>query len=325
VRRVLALLALLGACRAPEGPALRPLAPPPDPGVPDSPGEVIVVCGERFAAGTPVVLWFEHPFYDAYATEPRFVAPSASTPKGLRYHPGRDVADSELRARVEREGWTVETLGRVIDLFVLHYDACGTSRTCFDVLQDRRGLSVHFLLDVDGTIYQTLDLEEQAWHARQANPRSIGIEIAHVGAFAPGEASPLDEWYATLDRETRLSIPAQRSSGIRTPDFAGRPARDELVVGEIQGDVWAQYDFTPEQYEALVKLTRTLTSVFPRLSPDAPRDAQGHLRTGVLSDEELAGFHGILGHYHVSPDKRDPGPAFDWERFLAELGASPRP
>ena len=52
-------------------------------------------------------------------------------------------------------------------------------------LHDRRGLSVHFLLDVDGTLYQTLDLRERAWHAgesffrgrRCCNDFSIGIEL----------------------------------------------------------------------------------------------------------------------------------------------------
>jgi len=36
--------------------------------------------------------------------------------------------------------------------FVFHYDVCGFSQRCFDVLHDHRGLSVHFMLDVDGTI-----------------------------------------------------------------------------------------------------------------------------------------------------------------------------
>jgi len=36
---------------------------------------------------------------------------------------------------------------------------------CFKVLHDHRDLSVHFMLDLDGTIYQTLDLKERAWHA----------------------------------------------------------------------------------------------------------------------------------------------------------------
>jgi N-acetyl-anhydromuramyl-L-alanine amidase AmpD len=33
----------------------------------------------------------------------------------------------------------------------------GTVITCFSVLQNERGLSRHFLLDNDGTIFQTID------------------------------------------------------------------------------------------------------------------------------------------------------------------------
>ena len=59
-----------------------------------------------------------------------------------------------------------------------------------------------------------------------------------------------------------------------------------------------------------------LTEIFPRLRPDFPRDTNGKVRTDTLTDEEFAAFAGILGHYHVSTDKRDPGPAFDWGKLL---------
>ena len=45
------------------------------------------------------------------------------------------------------------------------------------------------MLDLDGTIYQTLDLKEGAWHATVANGRSIGIEIANIGAYPPDEST----------------------------------------------------------------------------------------------------------------------------------------
>jgi len=55
---------------------------------------------------------------------------------------------------------------------------------------------VHFMLDVDGTIYQTLDVKERAWQATKANDRSVGIEIANIGAYpANGNSTVLSEWY----------------------------------------------------------------------------------------------------------------------------------
>ena len=51
--------------------------------------------------------------------------------------------------------------------------------------------------------------------------------------------------------------------------------------------------------------------------------AAGRVRMDALTDAEEAEFSGILGHYHLQTNKLDPGPAFDWERFLGEL--APRP
>ena len=317
-KRALASLLLIPAgCRAPSAPSVAPRAAEPER---PAAGE-IVVCGERFPAGVPVVRWFEEPRYDAYSTEPRFAAElraGAERPSGLRYRPGRRVAAPSLAARVEREGWTLETLREQLDLFVVHYDACGTSRECFRVLQDVRGLSVHFMLDVDGTIYQTLDLVDEAWHARVANPRSIGIEIAHIGAYPPGEEGPLEQWYRAGPGGTELVIPRELEGSLRAPGFSRRPARADAVTGTVHGAPYRQYDFTEEQYRSLAALLATLSEVFPRIELEVPRDAAGAVRSDELSADELERFHGVLGHHHVTREKRDPGPAFDWERVLRE-------
>ncbi|MEI9866259.1 MAG: peptidoglycan recognition family protein [Limisphaerales bacterium] len=94
-------------------------------------------------------------------------------------------------------GWDLPMLQSVVDQFVMHFDVCGTSRTCFLVLQDHRDLSVHFMVDVDGTVYQTLDLKERAWHATTSNDRSIGVEIANIGAYPAGGKNPFAQWYQT--------------------------------------------------------------------------------------------------------------------------------
>src|SRR6185503_7588000 len=101
--------------------------------------------------------------------------------------------------------------------------------------------------------------------------------------------------------------------GVRTPGFTGRPARPAPVTGVIQGQHLTQYDFTPEQYRALIHLTAALSKVFPKLRCDYPRDASGQLQRGKLPDEELEHYRGLLGHYHVQRNKVDPGPAFQWD------------
>jgi len=225
--------------------------------------------------------------------------------------------------RVRGGGWDLPLLQRVIDQFVLHFDVCGTSRQCFKVLHDSRDLSVHFMLDLDGTIYQTVDLKERAWHATTSNNRSVGIEIANMGAYPANGKNPFAEWYAKdSDGQIRITIPPEYGDGgIRTKGFVGHPARPEPVTGMIQGKELVQYDFTPQQYEALIKLTATLCKVFPKIECKFPVDAAGQPLYGKLSDEDLANYHGVLGHYHSTTEKVDPGPAFDWERGIR--GAQP--
>ena len=214
-----------------------------------------MICGRRFYAGVPVVPWTAAPHFEA---------------KGPCFQPGR-VSKTELsNVLVEEGSEDFDRLREVVDQFVLHYDAAGSSRRCFEILQEQRKLSVHFLLDVDGTIYQTLDLRDQAWHATKSNPRSIGVEIANLGIPKEGEQPP----------------------------------------------------FTEAQYASLAKLAAALCSVFPRIRPEAPRDAEGRIVAGALPDAEFTSFQGILGHSHVQSNKQDPGPAFDWERFLADVRAN---
>lgn len=293
-------------------------------------GDEIVIAGKYVHTGTPVVLWTDPGGYDAYRVERRF-APleksgwktSSEEVRDLdqpnRYNLRRAGLTTNEVERVRGGGWDLPTLQRVVDQFVLHYDVCGTSRQCFKVLHDLRCLSVHFMLDLDGTIYQTLDVKERAWHATTSNSRSVGIEIANMGAYAREEGTPLVDWYEKdADGRTRITIPERfGDGGIRTPDFVGRPARHELVVGEVQGRTLTQYDFTPEQYRALAHLTAALCKVLPKIKCDYPRDAQGKLITRKLDDEQLEKFQGVIGHYHIQTNKTDPGPALDWDHVIS--------
>jgi N-acetyl-anhydromuramyl-L-alanine amidase AmpD len=173
------------------------------------------------------------------------------------------------------------------------------------------------MLDLDGTIYQTLDLKEAAWHATIANSRSIGIEIANMGAYPIGETTPFDRWYKRdADGQVRITVPEANDPEGRLKNRVERPARNEPVVGTIQGQSLRQYDLTPEQYDSLIRLTATLCTVFPRITLDYPRDSSGVLIPHKLPDEDYKQYHGILGHYHVQTNKVDPGPAFQWDRLI---------
>ena len=308
-------------------------------------GDEIVVAGRLFHTGTHVITWMDPGGYDAYRVERRFSLfadssweKSRAAEKDLRT-PNRyglraaSLTPEEIE-RVRGGGWDLPTLQKVVDQFVIHYDECGLSKICFKVLQDHRDLSVHFMLDVDGTIYQTLDLKERAWQATISNDRSVGIEIANVGAYAPNDTKTLDEWYhPDATGQPTLTVPARIAQPmIYTKNFVGHPARPEPVQGLVQGQELRQYDLTAQQYAALIKLTAALCKVFPKIACDYPRDAAGKIIPNKLPDAELANYHGVLGHYHIQTNKIDPGPAMQWDkvidgaRALLKLprGAAPR-
>lgn len=302
------VLTLLCACVTDPG----PIAPDPygrgtvtaavveGPAKAPAQGSEIVLHGARFDIGAAVVLWTDPGGYNAYATAilPG-TDPTYASAAGERYRAGRN---------------------EILDQFVLHYDVCGTSRKCFDILHNLRGLSVHFLLDIDGTLYQTMDLADTAWHATRSNDRSIGVEIAHIGARSPDKLQQLNEWYTPGRAGMRLTIPARYGDGgVRTQHFEGHAARPRLIEGRINGGRLLQYDFTDEQYDTLSRLLAVLTREVPALPLRFPRNADGSVRSNVLADSEFAAFKGILGHYHVQKNKTDPGPAFDWARLEREI------
>lgn len=283
-----------------------------------SDGDAIVVCGHMIHTGAPVIRWDAPDGFNAYL-ESRFFTPQETLPSnpardcdtpqryGVRGCLLDDGAEQPISLRRARE-----LIRRNVDLIVLHYDAAGSSRRCFEVLHDERGLSAHFLIDLDGTIYQTLDVRERARHAGSANDRSVGIEIANIGAYEdPGSLRDLAEHLVRIDHGKW--------------DTSGAPWNEgEPVVGNIQGRYVYQYRFTGAQYESLVKLTRALFAALPSIRREYPRDRRGRVPAVVLSESRRNRFSGILGHYHVSAEKIDPGPAFDWNRFLLGIGIDAR-
>ncbi|MFN6401855.1 MAG: N-acetylmuramoyl-L-alanine amidase [Planctomycetota bacterium] len=310
-------------------------------------GDEIVVCGQMYRIGTPVKLWMDPGGFDAYRTTRHFSSferrdwkstveemqagkinfvtkPQESSPDryGLRFgSQAQELFTPEQIQQIRSGGWTLDLLQDKVDQFVLHFDVCGTSSQCFFILHDIRGLSVHFMLDADGTIYQTLDLKERAWHATKSNDRSIGIEIANIGAYPKDQANPFEQWYARDDQGAYLIFPP-KIRGVE--QFGGkklRPRRPELVTLKVGETTYQQYDYTAQQYAALVKLTAALSDIFPKIRLDVPRMPDGKFLDRTLTDQQWASFSGIMGHYHVQGNKSDPGPAMDWEYLLEESRA----
>lgn len=178
---------------------------------------------------------------------------------------------------------------RDIDLFVTHWDVCLSSRICQRVL-DRRGISVHFLIDNDGTIYQTLDTTHIGWHAGSVNSRAVGVEIAN--AYYPKYQS----WYKKNGFGER--------SIVKDAYVNGKKLKDHL-------------DFYPVQIEALKALFKALHKGLG-IPLETPVNFNGSQYTDTLSKSKLKAFSGFIHHYHETSRKIDCG-GLDLTKIIKDI------
>ena len=162
-------------------------------------------------------------------------------------------------------------------MFVNHWDVCLSSESCAKVLS-RRGISVHFCIDNDGTIYQLLDTQHGAWHAGsgKANHKSIGVEISNA------YYTKHQDWY--------------KKNG-----FGERPLQDGAWVHGRKLDPFL--DFYPIQIEALKALWKAVHSGLG-IELEAP-ERNGVTSTTVDSEASRGTFKGFVSHYHLTKRKID--------------------
>jgi hypothetical protein len=167
---------------------------------------------------------------------------------------------------------------RGIRYFVNHWDVCLTSRSCQSVL-DRRGISVHFLIDNDGTIYQTLDMQHGAWHggSERANRASVGVEISNAYYLK------YQDWY-------------------KRNNFGERPVIEEARVhGELLDPFMGFYPVQIRALKALWKAIHKATGV----PYEAPLNQFEKTSKNYVQDVKYGSFSGFVSHYHISKGKID--------------------
>lgn len=167
-------------------------------------------------------------------------------------------------------------LGRKPSMFVVHWDACLSSASCASVLV-QRGLSVHFCIDNDGTIYQLVDCDHIAAHAGTVNGVSIGVEVS-------------DAFYTKYQ-------PWYEKNG-----FGKRPV---LKNTKVNGGVIDEHlGFYPVQEEALKVLIKTVCTHYG-IPMVVPKDSSGNMANGEVPDVVSGKFAGVVCHYHVTKGKID--------------------
>lgn len=252
------------------------------------PSGQLIVCQRRIQTNAPIVNWLDNPRFSAYQRACyRGPAGQAGWADPRPFRPARGMENRVIRYRPRKElmghSEDLTILRHVIRQLVIHHDGVDNARESFHVLHDERGLSAHFLIDTDGTIYQTLDLADIAFHAQIVNGMSIGVELCNRG---------LTNLYASQSH---------------------RRHREPKTV-TVHGHPYTMWSFTDAQYLSLSELCAQLVRIFPRLPLHAPQNG-GPIYTCLAQPER---FSGLLGHFHVSSQKWDPG-CFDFARVMATV------
>lgn len=176
-------------------------------------------------------------------------------------------------------------------MFVNHWDVCLSSESCVKVL-NRRGISVHFCIDNDGTIYQILDTQHGAWHAGdlRGNKQGVGVEISNA------YSTKYQDWYVRHG-------------------FGERPIQEH---GWVHGQTLDPFlDFYPVQIKALQALWSAIHNGLD-IPLEYPKNSEGHVETGVHKSCPSGKFKGFCNHYNFTRKKIDCA-GLDLPTLLEEL------
>ena len=166
-------------------------------------------------------------------------------------------------------------------MFVNHWDVSLSAESCAKVL-NKRGISVHFLIDNDGTIFQMLDIQHKAWHAgipryEGGNTKGIGVEISNA------YYTKYQDWYVRHG-------------------FGKRPIQEH---GYVHGKTLKPFlDFYPIQLEALTALWKAI-HLGVGIPLEYPKNAKGFIDTGVNTECQHGKYHGFCNHYNFTRGKID--------------------
>ncbi len=205
----------------------------------------------------------------------------------------RSVPGSGLRPSLGGQGWgsagadPVVGLRTAVHSVVLHHDGCFSSSACYRTLVSRC-LSTHLMIERDGRVYQCADLADRAYHAGSMNNVAVGIDLNNRAH------NLLSEPNAELD------------GGVPSP------------IRTINGGSFRSWNYTDAQYDSLVEVLRVLVDALG-IEPVFPLDEQGSILYSVVDSPPADQFKGFLCHWHITPQKWDPGPGLDWEVILAGL------
>lgn len=164
------------------------------------------------------------------------------------------------------------------DLIIWHWTGGENSAATTYHTLIQRSLGVTFCIDRDGVIYQFLDpiKYDPKDTGGGMGLRSISIEVANYGFR--WEDNPVPQ------RGKDRIIDEERIHGVKL-----RVAR-----------------FFPDQITSIAALTKSLC-LNANIPLVFPREDDGSIAFRELTNKEKRGFKGIIGHFHKTDQKYDPG------------------
>lgn len=176
-------------------------------------------------------------------------------------------------------------------MIVTHFDVCLSANSCHRVLE-KKGISSHFVIDNDGTIYQMVDTQHTAWHAgnRKVNKAAIGIDLSN------GVYTKYQSWY----RKNKLGArPVLRRVKVHN-----------TYIEECLG-------FYPAQIGAFKALVKALCKHY-EIPIEMPMDENGKVLRAVSREAANGKFRGIINHFHITRGKWDAA-NLDWDTLYKEM------
>lgn len=252
----------------------------------------ICVNGNLYDIGVKTVRWDNPKGFNAYSTKP-FTTTSEDRKTGKTTQ--KTVQGKRYQAR--KSGLLS------INQFMLHHTGGFSVGPCFETLHNQRKLSVHFILDEDGTIYQTLDVKECAWHGGSHNNQSVGVECV-------------------------LYPDADNNSGMYSPDRQKKYnlLPHDIIDQYIQGDTRKVFAIPSGQRESLAKLVAgTWVALANELNhnstfmepPVFMEDDKGET---LMDFSPSAKAHtGMILHANASAEKWDLAGLGDYDEFESEV------
>ena len=157
-----------------------------------NPDTSIVFFGRLFDVGVRVMKWYEKGGYDGYSTKKHVIREEDRKTGKMKVV--KVIKGKRYGGRWPRPGRKLEAISQLM----VHHTGGYLPGVCFNTLHNERRISVQFIIDDKGVIYQTMDAKEIAWQAGGQNRCSIGYELclypkawSNPGAYRPSKCKRL--------------------------------------------------------------------------------------------------------------------------------------